>query len=343
MKVRISQKGAILLGDQISCDGFVDNKGYRVQTHVHEDHLRSFNTSLGYQKGIFLTRPTRDLIATVKNNPALHSRNNVHVIEVGVSKQIDGFEIEFLDSSHMLGAVQVAVDYDGGPRLGYSGDFSWPLDKIIQVEVLVLDSTYGAPESIRGFSQSTIEERLLELVSEYLTKNPVIVSSHRGTIQRAMHCINSNINVPLIVSKRLLKEIRIFNQYGYGLTNYYTPLSEEGQEVLESQRYVRFYGTGDILPCDISGLTAISLGAVFGRLPDPVLDLGNNAFKLAYSTHADFAETVEYVRATNAKKVFTDPTRASFESASSLASEIKRRLNIEAEPCRPIVSNYWGE
>jgi len=343
MNVKINDKGAIVLGKRVSCDGFLNNKGFRVQTHVHEDHMRSFNSSLGYQEGVILTKPTLDLISIIKNKPDLDCRNNIHVVEGNQSKRLDGFRVDFLDSGHMLGSVQVAVEYDNGLKLGYSGDFGWPLDNIIQVDELVIDSTYGLPESVRSFSQDYIEECLLELVNEYLTANPVYIISHRGTIQRALKCLNQNINVPVIVSKKLLKEIEVFNKYGYGIINCFLPFSNEGQDIMKEGKYIRFYGTGDILPNDTSGYTCINLKAIFGRNPEPVINHGNNSFTIPYSNHADFDETLEYVYSTNAKKVLTDPIRSSYKNAKELAWEIKKRLKIDATTYHPISSSYWGE
>lgn len=343
MKVNITKKGAILLGKYVSCDGFVDNKGFRVQTHVHEDHLSRFSTSLGYQKGVLLTNPTLDLIAAIKNEQALVHRSDIYIVKGNELKKFENIEIEFLDSNHMLGSVQVAVNYYSAPRCGYSGDFSWPLDKVIQVEELVLDSTYGQPESVRSFSQEKVEERLLELIVEQLNNNPILIISRRGTIQRAMHCINCNIKVPFIVSKKLSREIEIYNKYGYNFNDCYNPSSPKGQDILDSNRYIRYYGTGDLLPCDTSGFSVINLKGTFGRQLEPVVDHGNNIFTISYSDHADFNETIEYVRASNAKRVITDPTRSNFKNASILASEIKKRLKIETAPCRTTSSNYWGE
>jgi putative mRNA 3-end processing factor len=343
MSINITQKGAILLSDVVSCDGFVHNEGYRVQSHVHEDHLRDFNTSLGYQRGVIMTMPSRDLLAVVRNEPALYYRNNVILIDGNGVKKFEDFEIEFIDSGHMLGSVQIAVTHRDGRRLGYSGDFFWPLDNIIKVEELVVDSTYASPESIRKFSHEYMEERLLELISNHIFNNPVLINSRRGTIERAMTSICKNINIPILVSKRMLREIEVFNTYGYGLLNCYAAASPQGMEIMEDGRYIRFVGTGDILPCDLSGHTSINLIGIYGSYGEPVVDHGNNSYTVAYSNHADFNGTIEYVRASNAKKVLTDPIRAGFNHAKTLADEIRRRLDIDALPCNPIQSNYWGE
>lgn len=340
---KITKKGAILLGEHISCDGFVKNNGFRIQTHVHEDHMTNFSSSIGYQKGVILTKPTLDLITVIRKEEALSSRNDIHIIEGNGSKMINNFNVEFFDSQHMLGAVQVVVEYPQGLRCGYSGDFSWPLENVVQTDELVIDSTYGSPESVRPFSQEYVEERLLDFIGENLSVKPIIIISRRGTIQRAMHSINSNFNIPMILSKRLIREIEVYNMYGYNFTNYFSPYSDEAQEILESKKFLRFYGTGDFPPNDTSGSTVIHLQAIFGRHSDPIVNYDKDIYTVAYSCHADFNDTLKYVKASNSKVVICDPTRSGFEKARKLANEIKKRLKIQAYLGEPIESNHWGE
>jgi putative mRNA 3-end processing factor len=341
-KIKISHRGAIQLGKLITCDGFLDNDGYRVQTHIHEDHLVDFSTSLGYQKGVILTQPSLELVSSIKNEPALSYRRNVHIVKGGELRKFDNFKIKLLDSTHMLGSVQVGVYYNNGFNCGYSGDFSWPLDEVIQVDVLVIDSTYGSPDSVRKITQEKVEEYLLDLVIDHYHEAPLIIIAKRGTLERAMHCIRCNIDLPFIVSKKLEKEIEIFNKYGYGIENYFITSSNEGKDILKSKRYIRFFGSGDILPGFTEDYIIINLKGIFGRL-HPIIDHGNKSFTVAYSNHADFNETLNYIKASNAKIVVTDPTRAGFKNANKLAKEIQKKLNIKAYPYEVVKSNYWGE
>ena len=69
----------------------------------------------------------------------------------------------------MLGAVQVLVELEDGTRVGYSGDFQWPIEDVIQVDALVVDSTYGKPANVRKFTQGECEERLIEVDPEIRT------------------------------------------------------------------------------------------------------------------------------------------------------------------------------
>src|SRR5580692_8082815 len=111
----------------------------------------------------------------------------------------------------MLGSVQVLVETADGARLGYSGDFHWPLEPedVIQCDALVVDSTYGSPRSVRKYSQEQAESCLLELVYAKVKTGPVHIYSHRGTIQRALQLIGGNVAAPIVCSEHLCKEVSV--------------------------------------------------------------------------------------------------------------------------------------
>ena len=46
----VMPSGAVLLGPDVVCDGFVREALARVQTHVHFDHMNGFETSKGCQQ-----------------------------------------------------------------------------------------------------------------------------------------------------------------------------------------------------------------------------------------------------------------------------------------------------
>ncbi len=76
---------------------------------------------------------------------------------------------------------------------------------------------------------------------------------------------------------------------------------------------------------------------------DGIIDHLNqsNACTLAMSDHADFNETIDYVKTTGAKKVITDAYRG--RNADTLALELSKRLNIEAEPSLTGRQLSWGK
>ena len=70
----------------------------------------------------------------------------------------------------------------------------------------------------------------------------------------------------------------------------------------------------------------------------PLVTYSDRAYKVALSNHADFSGTLEYVRATGAKRVVTDNTR---NHGVELALAIKNRLGVDARPSSNRVGPRW--
>ena len=334
----VSPSGAVLLGGIVSCDGFRRDFKVRVQTHIHDDHMDGFETSKGFQD-IIMSEPTKALLLA-DFDADLDIRENMKALELGVPKKIDKAELILISSGHMLGGVQIALRLKRGLTLGYSSDFQWPLDEVIDVDGLVVDSTYGSPRSVRRYSQAEAEERFLELVTAKLKTGPVHVKAHRGTIQRALQILSGNVNHPLLCSSRLCNEIGVYRKFAYGIESVLELDSREGQQTLKRDKYIRFYGKGDARPIEVASGTMIVLSAYMVGSESPLLAYSDRSFAVALSNHADFFGTLEYIRATGAKYVVTDNTRGGH--AVELAQEIKSRLGIDARPSASEVSYEWG-
>ncbi len=147
-RISLKDDGTILLGQQISCDGFACNRPIRIQTHIHADHMVDFNTSKANQR-IFMSEQTRSLLCAIQNAD-LPYRDNVIGVAFGEREAVGAEEITLLPSHHMLGGAQVQVTCADGYRVGYSSDFFWPVESTISVDELVVDSTYGNPEARRS-------------------------------------------------------------------------------------------------------------------------------------------------------------------------------------------------
>lgn len=320
------------------CDGFHRDYPIRVQTHIHDDHMYDFETSKGFQT-IFLTEPTRRLLIG-EFDADLPVRQNIVPLQMGTVKSIGGSRILLLPADHMLGSVQVEVELEEGVRVGYSGDFHWPLAEVIRVDKLVIDSTYGSPNCIRKYSQEEAEEKLLKLVKKRVQYGPVHIKAHRGTLHRAMQVLCEVEKWPMMVSKRLASEITIYREFGYAIGDFCLSDSDEGQEAVRSGRYIRLYGKGDRFPVDIPNGVTIVLSAFSSDFENPVLEYSERSLSVALTDHADFEGVLEYVRVTGASYVITDNTRGGH--AVELAQEIRARLGIIAVPSLVVSSREWG-
>lgn len=306
--VDVLEDGAIRLGADVVCDGFIDGYSVRVQTHIHQDHMRGFDTSKGRQD-IFASVETYDLLVA-ERDADLAYRSNFIAVDRGVKRTLaDGSILRLFGSNHMLGACQVMLELPNGYRLGYSGDFGWPLDKVIEVDELVVDSTYGARRSVREYTQSDAERRLLEVVCERLRYGSVHVQAHPGTIERVLQILNGNVDVPILGSSRLVGEVQVYQKHGVapGLVH---PLdSDFARAAVKERSYVRLYSRGDGFRNEQVEGTRVTCSAFMVNAASPILEHSDRAYSVALSNHADFEETVRYVEATGARTVITDNTR----------------------------------
>src|SRR5262249_1076376 len=156
-----------------------------------------------------------------------------------------------------------------------------------QVDALIVDSTYGNPESTRLYTQAEAETRFLQIVSQKLRTGSVYVKAFRGTIQRALQVLSGNVNVPMIGSPRFCKEATVYPQCGYAIEPVISAMSTEGKAAIKDGRYIRFYSTGDGLPVDTAMGTTITLSAYMARPDDPVLEYSDRSYRVAMSNHAD--------------------------------------------------------
>ncbi len=308
-RVDVFDNGAVRLGANLICDGYAEGFDFRVQTHVHDDHMGDFNRSKGLQY-IFMSKETKALLIS-EFNADLEYRDNIISLDWGIERELeDGTKLTFVRSGHMLGSAQVVVEHPDGFRCGYSGDFSWPINDVIQVDELVIDSTYGSPASVREYTQGEAESRLQEIVCQRLRRGSVHIHAHRGTIERVLHVLSANVRVPILVSKRLINEISVYQANGFALGTVTRIDSQEGRIALNGQSYIRLYAKGDGFHNELVEGTSISCSAYMARPDDPVVEYSERAFRVALTNHADFEGTIEYIRATGAKTVITDNTRS---------------------------------
>lgn len=336
--IKLSWSGAIRLGEEVVCDGFHFGAAARVQTHVHDDHMHGFEESKGYQQ-VLMTEETKRLLIAEFNADLIY-RDNIVPLVPGIPATCGSSKVTLVRSGHMMGAAQVQVQLKDGLRLGYSSDFQWPLQEPIQVDVLVVDSTYGSPDSVRLYSQEDAESQLVDLVRRRLPWGPVHIKAHRGTIQRSLQILSTEINCPLVGSPRFCREADVYRHGGYTIGDLLNVRTPAGMSAMENERFVRFYGKGDGMPADFDGGTTITLSAFMSRPDTPLAEYSERSYRIAMSNHADFLGTLEYIRATGASTVIVDNTRGG--KAFELAREVRDRLGIEAVVPEVATLREWG-
>lgn len=329
LNVDVFDNGAVNLGSKVVCDGYAEGYPFRVQTHIHDDHMSEFDKSKGLQD-LFMSPETRALLIA-ERNADLEYRDNLIPIQRGIDRELDdGSRLSLLPSGHMLGSCQVALELPDGVRCGYSGDFAWPLDQVMQVEELVVDSTYGSPLSVRRYTQEEAEICLLEVVCQRLRHGSIHIKAHRGTIERVLHALGGNIDVPILASTSLIREVSVYQQYGFAVEALVALDSSEARAALKERSYVRLYSKGGGFGNELIEGTSVTCSAYMVNTDRPLLKFSERAYRVALSNHADFEGTLAYIEATGAKAIITDNTR---NHGYELAIAINSRLTgARAEP-----------
>ncbi len=327
--VDVLESGAVCLGTNAVCDGYAPGCSFRVQTHAHDDHMGDFNKSKGRQD--FLLSPETYALLVAEYNADLAYRENFRALERGRAHELeDGSTLLLAPSNHMLGSCQVALTLPDGRTVGYSGDFGWPLDHVIEVEELVIDSTYGSPHSVRCYTQDEAEACLAEVVRVRLRYGSVHIRAHRGTVERVVQVLGDDLGVPVLASDHLIKEVEIYQTHGFAVGTLVALDSDAGRYALKQRSYVRLYAKGDGFRNEMVEGSTVTCSAYMVDKDCPLRKFSERAYRVALSNHADFEETLEYVKATGAHTVVTDNTR---NKGCELAIALNQRLQgVKAIP-----------
>nr|MEB3816742.1 MBL fold metallo-hydrolase [Desulfurococcales archaeon] len=178
----VTRRGAILLGSLVEADGFA-GRLLRVVTHAHEDHTIGLSSSIRRALFVIATPTTYRFLEVLGKHVPDHKR-----LELPYSKpvEVEDESITLLRARHIAGSAQVMVegrDY----RVGYTGDFKMPgTSPMMDLDVLVLDATYGSPMSQRRWSEWDALAALLSLVERGLREGTVYIYGFNGKLQEVM-------------------------------------------------------------------------------------------------------------------------------------------------------------
>jgi len=231
--------------------------------------------------------------------------------------------------------VQVTVSSKNHGKVGYSGDFGWPLDQIPKVDRLVLDCTYGSLQSKSLPSRQTMIENVVDLVRTKSTTGPVYIHGFRGAYNHVLTTLVQSIDIPILCSDHRKKELSVYRKYGYLDGNAIGESDADYTNIKATGRYVQLVGKKDPQPDENDAKVChLFLRALYGRDSNPITRLADNVFEVLYSDHADFEKTLEYVEATGATFIMTDSFRGQ-ESAKQVARYISLELGVKAVASSP--------
>lgn len=319
----VARNGAVLLGDNVACDAFHENRPLRVVTHAHSDHLGGLRKSLRNCEKVLMTAATRDLTETL--NESLNLKNT-EAMEYGKALEYCGEKITLFRADHILGAAQVLLEDSGGIRIAYSGDFRIDDTPVVECDVLVVDATYGSPSCRRSFNVD-VRELLVSMIEQRLRGGTVYIFGYHGKLQEVMQLLrDADVAVPFVMPQRVYEVTKVCEHHGMRLGCLSLSTDNDGWELLENNLpCVAFYHMN---ARGYVGLRNARITVSGWEFQKPCRQIGERDFLVALSDHSDFDGSIEYVKRSKAKYVITDNSRVS--NGAVLAKEIRKRLGVSA-------------
>ncbi|WP_434731533.1 MBL fold metallo-hydrolase [Thermogladius sp. KZ2Tp1] len=312
---------AITVGRYFAIDGYFP-RPIRVVTHIHSDHTVGLSESLRVSSYIVGTPLTLDLLEElVIHGSGLHSlfRAKRRSLDYGERLEYQGSSITLVENAHTFGASSVLIELEGR-RVGYTGDVKLGNNTRVMrdLDVLVIESTYGSPRYRRPFKHS-VEEILVDTVRYGLRKyGRVHIYGYHGKLQEAMHLLRrSGIEEPFLMPERVYRATRVLEKHGVRIGEYYRERIGD-----EFERYVvfRHFNQAKYRKIDGSTLNVVLTGWEF---ENPARQVDEHTWVIALSDHGDFDDLVAYVEMSSPRVVVVDASRNG--EPYELARELFRR------------------
>ena len=336
-KATVTQRGAVLLGKHVACDGYEEDRPLRIVTHAHADHTGGLRWSLRECQKVLMTRATRDLIEVLQG-PLGSKLQDIETMDYEKPLHFDGESITLFRAQHILGAAQVLVESEQGERIVWTGDFRIDGTPVLECDTLVVESTYGSPACRRAFDMD-VRKLLVQMVEERLKNGTVYVFGYHGKLQEVMQILHdADVSVPFVMPEKVYRVSKICESNSMQVGCLTLSTEKQAKSLLEEN-----------LPCvafyHMNSRGSVGLGSericVSGwEFRKPTRRIGAKEHLVALSDHSDFDGLIEYVRRAKPKRVITDNHAGGH--GETLAKEIMRRLDIPAVamPCKSYQATF---
>ena len=334
-KVRITDTGAICLGESLVCDGIEKNYHAAVFTHIHSYHASDDFERCMHQYAVYTSKLTSELLEAITEDTYL-GRTQLHLIPYEKPEMIKfndkGDLLTLFESKHMLGSSQVFLQTHDKLKIAYSGDIS-PLDTPQKCDILVIDSTHGDPRFDKIIDGKSLERRLVDIVIDAIDNGkPVCVHAHRGRLQHIMHLLSENSDIPdsipFLSPSTDVRISKIYDKFGIKIKPIIEISSYEGSGITsDDYPWVEFRTDAHEIPQENRGqVRRIVMMGGFGKA---VMQHDGEKYWLASDEHAEFSSLLKYVNDAEPRIVITDNFRTSF--GFTLAEKIVEKLGIKAK------------
>jgi len=325
VKASVTNRGAVLLGKNVVCDAFEENKPLRVVTHAHADHMMGLQRSLKTSEKVLMTKATKDMIDAMRS-PLFLMGGPVQTLDYGKTIQYEEERITFFRADHILGAAQVLVEDAEGKRIVFTGDFRIEDTPVLYSDILVIEATYGSPNCRRSFGID-VKQSLISMVEKGLKQGTVCVFGYHGKLQEIMQILHkANVEAPFIAPEKVFQVSKVCERHGMNLGRLMLSTEREAKELMDTNSpCVAFYHMESQKKVGLDNFRICVSGWEFDSA---IRQTGDKEYIVALSDHSDFNGLLEYVRRSKPEFVITDNFRVS--NAEPLAREIRKRFGISA-------------
>ena len=345
----VEKAGAIRLGKDVVADGtdVANESTLRIQSHAHSDHLKDYKHYLNHPRKLITTEGTKDILLAENRTIKRRIGGRLIVLNTDEARTIDGKKIILYDANHMIGSAQTVVEYKNGDRFGYSGDFGWPLDKVLKADFLVLDSTYSSFQQGNNqiWNRDTAFRDFGNIILERKKYGPIHIYAHTGVLQECAQYILRNLNEDFTFfgTEDVIALNSIFSDNGMEQPQEIKDISKEQYSDYENVVVLRKYNTRGSSTNFSTILDISNRGASNNSPIKTKSEIDDKIYKaqICITKHAKGNEVKEYIEKTEAKLVITDSyeIRAGLKKATELSNDIKKVLGIESFPSHEL--DYW--
>lgn len=331
--VDITHNGTICMGKSLICDGFEPNYHAAAFTHAHSDHIGHFESCM-HRYNVYVSKITSDLLSALTGDK-YHIHTQFHPINYDDKRMIKfngrGDLLSLRESSHMLGASQISLLTHDKIRIHYSGDIS-PSDAPPRCDVLVMDSSRGAPRFNRTIEPESLERRLVDLAVGLVDRGkPVCVHAHRGKLQSTMHALSLSDkipkDVPFLASQKEINMAAVYKKYGMTIRELQNNSGYDADEIKESgYPWIEFVSSFNKSRDEEDGLVErIEFSVTPGQAP---MTSRQSFHRIASDEHAELSGLIQYAKQSQADLVVVDNHRSRL--GAELAEKIRVDVGVDA-------------
>jgi len=323
--VVIATKQSRIVLDPVGSRGVRRNTPIFV-THAHADHTYGLRTNAKKYA-------TAETIRIYEKLNQEHLRNAV-LMHMNKPVSVGNIQVTPVNAGHMLGSAQFLVETPEKTIL-YTGDINCvdtlttKAAQTTECDELIMEATYGDPFYIFP-SRHSIYARIVDWATAQ-AKNGKSLTFRvyaAGKAQEIIRLFNTYTTLPIVANPSISRVNQAHAAFGMKLN--YVDISDRESDTIDRIHVLVTTIRDESTPCDNS-VRAIATGwALKMRSRNPP------SFPL--SSHADFKQLANYVRATKAKRIYL------YTGYVDIFGEyLQKRLGIKAKPLPALVQTELQE